>query len=291
MRLPLARGSFVFASSTLAASLLAGGCTVSAAPDASRMDAPAIDSGSPDTPAVSCTTAAECDDELDCTFDDCIVGNVCSHMALDTLCEDGERCDPSRGCTSGCTTVADCNVGRNYCDGTFACAGGTCVPSVPRNCDDGNECTTDSCDPAAMEGGGGCVYSTATGCDGGVGGTDGGGPVCDPFDPATGYTGTFRLLPPQGIGCSAATYTLTGITLSTTGSALNASGAPSFRASFTGPLPSDENFTLTATDEYGTYTLTGTFVCANRFTGTYTYRPSGAWSVCGMTTEMVVGRP
>jgi|GEM_PF-1257704 len=274
----------------LAASSSAG-CTVETpGPDAPRLDVPALDTPR-DVGAVSCTTASECDDSIACTFDDCVVGNVCDHMALDSLCEDGERCDASRGCNTGCASLADCNVDRNFCEGSFACAGGTCMPFLLRSCDDGNECTVDSCDETAMGGVGGCIYATATGCDAGMGGTDAGGPVCDPFDAGAGYTGTFRLVPPQGLGCSAASYTLNNVTFSTSGGMLRVSGAPDFRVTMTGAVPSGAEFSVTGTDEYGTYTLAGTFVCALRFTGTYAYRPSGAWSVCTGSSAPVTGRP
>lgn len=269
----------------------AAGCTVeNPEVDAGRLDVPALDART-DAGTVSCTTAADCDDGVACTFDDCIVGNVCDHMALDSLCEDGERCDATRGCNTGCTSAADCNVDRNFCEGSFACAGGTCVSSLPRSCDDGNACTVDSCDEAAMGGLGGCVYATAGGCDAGMGGSDAGGPVCDPFDSATGFAGTFRLVPPQGLGCSAASYTLNNVTFSVSGGMLRVSGAPDFRVTMTGAVPSSADFTVSGTDEYGTYTLAGTFVCAQRFTGTYTYRPSGAWSVCTGSSAPVTGRP
>jgi len=41
------------------------------------------------------------------------------------------------------------------CNGHEVCGGGTCNPGTPPNCDDGNICTTDSCDPAT-----GCVHTS-----------------------------------------------------------------------------------------------------------------------------------
>lgn len=269
--------------------VVAAGCTVeNPGVDAARLDAPALDVRV-DAGRVSCTTAAECDDGIACTFDDCVVGNVCDHMALDSLCEDGERCDASRGCNTGCTSVADCNVDRNYCEGMFACAGGTCVPSLTRSCDDGNECTVDSCDPAAMDGAGGCVYATAGGCDGGVGMPDAGGPVCDPFDPTTGYTGTFRVAPVLSLDC-VEDYRLETLVFSVAGATLTARGAPSFGATLTGPAPSGAMFTVSGSSGCGSYTLTGTFTCANRFSGTFTSSFSGGCSICGGGSVSVVGR-
>jgi hypothetical protein len=42
------------------------------------------------------------------------------------------------------------------------CAGGHCQSGTPTDCDDGNTCTTDSCDRAT-----GCVHTdTTAACDG-----------------------------------------------------------------------------------------------------------------------------
>ncbi len=274
---------------SLVAPSLVSGCTVGTSePDVGRPDVPLSDVGR-DAPPVSCATAADCDDGVACTFDDCVIGNVCSHMPLDSLCEDGERCDATRGCNTGCATALDCNVDRNYCEGMFACAGGTCVPSMARSCDDGNACTDDSCDPSAMEGAGGCVYATASGCDGGVGMPDAGGPVCDPFDPATGYTGTFRVAPVLSLDCLE-DYRVETFAFSVSGSTLTVRGAPLFGATLTGATPSDASFTVSGSSGCGTYTLTGTFACANRFSGTFTSSFSGACAACGGGSMSVVGR-
>ena len=47
-----------------------------------------------------------------------------------------------------CLTDAGCNDG-NVCNGAETCQGGTCAGGTPLNCDDGDACTTDTCDPAA----------------------------------------------------------------------------------------------------------------------------------------------
>lgn len=272
--------------------LSAAGCTVeSPAPDVGRSDAPSIDVRANDAPPMTCTSAAECDDGVACTFDDCIVGNVCDHMPLDSLCTGGDHCDRIRGCIAGCTTAADCNTGINYCDGTFACAGGDCVRAEPRSCDDGNACTTDTCDPSVVNGDveGGCVYAIATGCDGGVGSADAGLPTCDPFDPATGYTGTFRMAPVLSLDCIE-NYSITSFTFSAAGGRLTVSGSPSFGATLTGALPTGADFTVTGSTSCGDYTLTGRFVCESRFSGTFTSSFSGECAICGGGSTMVVGR-
>lgn len=268
------------------------GCTVeSPTVDAGRFDAPARDTGNPDTPPMACTTAAQCDDGVPCTFDDCIVGNVCDHMPLDSLCTGAERCDRLRGCMAGCSTAADCNTDINFCDGMFACAGGTCVPASPRSCDDGNTCTVDTCDPTVVNGDvtGGCVYTLATGCDGGVGAGDAGMPVCDPFVPATGYTGTFRVAPVLSLDCLE-DYSIMNLAFSTAGGTLTVTGTPRFGTTLTGAVPTGAEFTVTGSTACGDYTLTGRFVCANRFQGTFTSSFSGECSICGGGSTMVVGR-
>jgi len=47
---------------------------------------------------------------------------------------------------SGCTINADCNDG-NLCNGAETCVAGVCTPGTSVNCDDGQFCTIDSCDP------------------------------------------------------------------------------------------------------------------------------------------------
>ena len=69
-----------------------------------------------------------------------------------------------------------------HCIAGYACGGGVCAPGAPRTCDDGEGCTTDTCDSAS-----GCVFTPITGpCDDGdactVGDTCGGG-VCVPGSP------------------------------------------------------------------------------------------------------------
>ncbi|MEE9296936.1 MAG: RHS repeat-associated core domain-containing protein [Phycisphaerae bacterium] len=80
--------------------------------------------GSGGTPhAVACETAADCDDSVICTDDNCI-DHACINTPNDALCDDGLFCD-----------------GRETCDAVLDCQLGT-----PPNCDDGNPCTVDSCD-------------------------------------------------------------------------------------------------------------------------------------------------
>jgi hypothetical protein len=73
-----------------------------------------------------CTTAAECDDSNPCTDDSCRPGTGCVNENNTAICDDDDAC-----------TVLD------------LCSGGECRPGVAVDCDDGNPCTDDSCDPAA----------------------------------------------------------------------------------------------------------------------------------------------
>ncbi len=69
-------------------------------------------------------TPPRCDDGLECTADRCDVGrNECVHTPDDDLCDDGRFCN-----------------GVETCDETIGCR-----PGEPVRCDDGDPCTTDSC--------------------------------------------------------------------------------------------------------------------------------------------------
>lgn len=85
---------------------------------------------------------AACDDGNDCTDDACdSVAGTCVFVA-----------DNSNACTDS-----------NACTAVDACVAGVCVSSPPTGCDDGNECTDDTCDPAT-----GCAHTPNSGaCDDG----------------------------------------------------------------------------------------------------------------------------
>jgi len=126
-------------------------------------------------------TPLQCDDGNACTADSCdavlgclhapladgtacLDGNLCNGSetcqagvctaGTPLVCDDGqlcngaEACDPLLGCVPG-TPVADgtsCADGT-VCNGAETCVAGVCTPGAPLNCDDGNLCTADSCDP------------------------------------------------------------------------------------------------------------------------------------------------
>lgn len=273
-----------------ALSPVAAGCTVtSGSSDAGPLpfDTPRPDAGR-DAPPIACTSVADCDDRIPCTTDACVFGGVCEHTPLDALCATDQRCDPTRGCVTGateCVTQADCMVGRTYCDGTWTCIASVCYLDTPRDCDDGNDCTVDTCDDTAGGGAGGCTYATASGCDGGVVLGDGGVPACDPFDPTTGYTGEFLILPTPSSGCgiSAPSYRAQSATFSVSGGQLRVLVAPGLEGTpftLTGAVPTDASFSVSYDDGCFRGSLMGSFTCDDRFTGTFRGSYTGGCVAC-----------
>ncbi|MDH5492473.1 MAG: MopE-related protein, partial [Myxococcales bacterium] len=81
-------------------------------------------------------TAPSCDDAIECTLDGCDEGvGGCVFTPDDSVCDDLDGCN-----------------GLELCDPSLGCRAGE-----PPLCDDGTECTTDSCDPGAA---GLCVFLT-----------------------------------------------------------------------------------------------------------------------------------
>ena len=121
-----------------------------------------------------------CDDKRDCTADSCDAAGKCVHELMAGYClingicyEDGQP-KPGNQCiecmiagsksewtnddTNECGTVDKCHTGAY-------CSDGECVPGTELlDCDDGNGCTDDSCDPDE-----GCVNTpNSEQCDGGL---------------------------------------------------------------------------------------------------------------------------
>jgi len=153
-------------------------------------------------PVIACSIDADCDDSNPCTTDVCInpgtVDAYCQNTAVadGTVCDDGKFCTVNDVCTAGvCEGVArDCSDGvactidscdeaikscvntpNNalcddglYCNGAETCdATLGCQAGTPVVCDDGNECTTDSCSEALKA----CQYTNVadnTPCTDGV---------------------------------------------------------------------------------------------------------------------------
>jgi len=147
------------------------------------------------------TDVDPCDDGVACTADSCVAGVGCQHVAKDELCNDHASCTTDRctalgcewtpmhflcadgnSCTqdecrgaagepeTGCVHLPldglSCNDG-NFCTERDRCVGGRCE-GTDISCDDGLECSVDSCDPAS-----GCVnLLDDTLCDDGISCTD-----------------------------------------------------------------------------------------------------------------------
>ncbi len=129
-----------------------------------------------------CKTGAplSCNDGNPCTADSCDDFKGCQHKQTNAIqCDDGNKCTIEDLCVQGfCTgTTTDCNdespctqdlcaplIGCQHfakpgsCSDDDACTYGdvckdkVCLPGKAVDCDDGNVCTADSCDPAK-----GCV--------------------------------------------------------------------------------------------------------------------------------------
>jgi hypothetical protein len=98
---------------------------------------------------------SSCDDGIDCTIDGCKEENgktECAHVPDDDLCkkEEGEICDPKKGCVPGgevpvdCKKDSDCDNGI-FCDGDEKCVDGECKEGGGRDCSDNIDCTIDDC--------------------------------------------------------------------------------------------------------------------------------------------------
>jgi hypothetical protein len=107
------------------------------------------------------TDGTACNDDNACTtLDSCSSGQCVGGLPTDcndgNLCTD-DSCDPIAGCTHTNNT-APCSDG-DACTNGDACVDGTCHGGSPLDCDDGNPCTVDSCDPS-----GGCIHRNDPAC-------------------------------------------------------------------------------------------------------------------------------
>lgn len=87
-----------------------------------------------------CTVSDVCDGDTSCggSPKDCDDGNPCTD----------DSCDPSTGGCLHTNNTDPCDDG-SVCTTVDTCSAGACVGAAPLSCDDGNECTDDSCDPEA----------------------------------------------------------------------------------------------------------------------------------------------
>ena len=115
--------------------------------------------------STECLSDGDCDDEIECTVDSCdMVTGQCDHVPEHGACDDANECtDDSCVAGFGCEhvdnsilcAVAACEEGVFHPE--VFCTGGTCPEPVPEDCDDGNLCTDDSCDPST-----GCTNAANT---------------------------------------------------------------------------------------------------------------------------------
>jgi hypothetical protein len=103
-----------------------------------------------------CSDPAECDDDNDCTVDDC-VNMVCENEPIPGCCNTDPDCDDQNPCTDDACVANACQNTPNVdpCDDGDACTTGdtcadsACVGGPPPDCDDSIACTDDSCDSIA----------------------------------------------------------------------------------------------------------------------------------------------
>ena len=138
------------------------GCGGNCAKDLDCDDSnPCTDSTCVNTKCVHKTNAAPCDDASKCTTSDGCAGGKCTGSAV--KCDDGILCtDDSCEAKLGCVATnnsAPCND-FDLCTVGEACSGGKCGAGKPKQCDDGDICTKDTCNPAD----GGCKFTGINGC-------------------------------------------------------------------------------------------------------------------------------
>jgi len=117
-----------------------------------------------------CTTAPSNEGILCDNGDVCTVGDTCSDgvcaSGQPVNCNDGnpctdDNCFPAQGCVHTDNGIP-CSDGDVCTTGDY-CGGGACKGGALLDCDDGNGCTKDSCDPEV-----GCIHETLEGeCDDG----------------------------------------------------------------------------------------------------------------------------
>jgi hypothetical protein len=121
-----------------------------------------------------CDPATGCDNPALPDGKPCADGDVCNgrEACLSGECRGGKRlrCDDRDPCTSDhCDPLAGCwnlvmpdgasCADDDACNGHETCQGGICEPGTPLACDDGNPCTTDTCEASA-----GCRYGVSGLC-------------------------------------------------------------------------------------------------------------------------------
>ena len=127
--------------------------TDSGGTDSGGTDSGGSDSGSDSGGLIPCLDASECDDTIYCNGDEICDNGFCA-PGTPPDCADAIDCtnDLCDEASASCINVANnaaCDNGM-FCDGAETCnpvAG--CEPGIAPDCDDGFDCTMDSCDDVA----------------------------------------------------------------------------------------------------------------------------------------------
>ena len=96
---------------------------------------------------------SDCSDGVDCTLDECESDGEsaeCVHIVQDSLCDDLNLCtDDTCSDVDGCqhTNVVGLCDDSDKCTTQDECVNGVCLGGPALDCDDGELCTDDSCDP------------------------------------------------------------------------------------------------------------------------------------------------
>ncbi len=128
-------------------------------------------------------------DESVCSLGDSCLKGLCTPGA-GVGCDDGDpctndTCDPAKGCLHS-NNQLKCNDG-NPCTEIDLCYQGKCTGGGLKNCDDGNGCTTDTCNPKSGQ----CEFKNETGL------------TCTDNNPCTlqDTCQTGKCVPKSNVGC------------------------------------------------------------------------------------------
>jgi hypothetical protein len=177
---------------TAASACANGACTGSSPVVCDDNNPCTTDSCNPASGCVFTNNTLPCNDGNACTTGDvCAAGSCAGGAPL--VCNDSnpctnDSCAPASGCVFANNT-ASCSDG-NACTTSDVCSGGVCQGGPALVCNDSNNCTNDSCNPAS-----GCVFAPNNAAC-----TDDNNPcTTDQCNPATGTCG---IPAPNGTSCS-----------------------------------------------------------------------------------------
>lgn len=113
---------------------------------------------------VPCADASDCDDQNECTLDQCdLTSGSCSHEPTTGSCNDGDACTQTDACEAGVCVGSDpivCDQPTGPCQvsmGACSPADGSCsYPLDETICNDQDPCTIDTC-----EANGACTHAVA----------------------------------------------------------------------------------------------------------------------------------